>query len=49
MLTVDTQDFPRLTRGKWGVARFVPSREEAEAALARLRACGPDVYVKRVQ
>ncbi|AKQ65870.1 hypothetical protein A176_002782 [Myxococcus hansupus] len=49
LLAVDTNDFPRLTRDKWVVASFLPSRQGAEAELQRLRPCAPDAYLKRVQ
>ncbi|MCP3061116.1 hypothetical protein LXT21_20250 [Myxococcus sp. K38C18041901] len=49
LLTVDTHDFRRLTRDKWAVASFHPSRQGAEAVLERLRACAPGAYLRRVQ
>lgn len=49
LLMVDTNDFARLTRDKWVVASFLPTRQGAEAALRRLRPCAPDAYLKRVQ
>ncbi|GEN12080.1 hypothetical protein MFU01_71170 [Myxococcus fulvus] len=49
LLTVDTNDFRRLTRDKWAVARFHPSRQGAEAELGRLRTCAPGAYLRRAQ
>lgn len=49
LLAVDTNDFPRLTRDKWVVARFLTSRQGADAALEQLRSCAPGAYIKRVQ
>ncbi|MFY1832290.1 hypothetical protein ACN47A_40715 [Myxococcus fulvus] len=49
LLTVDTNDFRRLTRDKWAVASLHPSRQGAEAVLERLRTCAPGAYLRRVQ
>ncbi|NOJ79501.1 hypothetical protein HNV28_14315 [Myxococcus xanthus] len=49
LLMVNTNDFARLTRDKWVVASFLPTRQGAEVALRRLRPCAPDAYLKRVQ
>ena len=48
LLAVATEDFPRLTKDRWVVARFFPSLPRAEAARKRLLACARDAYVKRV-
>ncbi|MFB1485243.1 hypothetical protein [Corallococcus sp. RDP092CA] len=49
LLTVDTNEFPRLPQGRWVVASFLTSRKAADTALERLRACAPGASLKRVQ
>lgn len=49
LLVTSTGGFPRLTQGKWVVARFFPSRQEAETSRKGLRACAPGAYVKRAR